>query len=109
MAKLTKAQRRDIEAALRSVNRAIEYIEQDRVAICIAATTNSAVDHTGDGSPGHEFRAGRPFERKHYKGREGMEWSIDRVRTLTPVNKGIGSDLVAVYTARDTLTAFLNA
>jgi hypothetical protein len=108
MAKLTKAQRRCIQSAIDSLDRALTFIERDRTAICITGEINSAVAHTGDGSPGHEYRAAAPYRTQDYTGRDDSAWSIDWVRTLTPIDKGIGSDLVSFYTARSTLQALLS-
>lgn len=109
MAKITRAQRRGLESALASVNRAIAYVEDPRVAVCRAGEINAAVPLTGDGSPGHEYRAGAPYRSQEYTGRDDSTRSIDWIKTLTPTDKGIGSNLVAIYTARDTLQALLTA
>ena len=111
MAKLTKAQRNQIRSALASIDRLIAFIESDKIAICRTGAINADVPNRGDGSPekGGEYRAAEPFETKQYKGRDDSEWSIDWVRTLSPISKGIGSDLVAAYTARQTLSAILES
>lgn len=109
MAKLTKAQRRDIEDALASVNRAIQFIESDRIAVCSVSDINAAVPHAGTGEPGHSYRAAAPYKSQAYKGRDDSEWTIDFIRELTPMSKGVGSNLVAVYTARQTLSRMLEA
>lgn len=111
MAKLTKVQRREIEGALRSVHAVIQFIESDHIAVCRAGRINAKVHHHGNGNPGsgHDYRAAQPFETVNYKGRDDAEWSIDYIRTLSPIDKGIGSDLVRLYTAQSTLAGFLEA
>lgn len=94
MAKLTKAQRQAIESVLASVNRAIAFIENDRIAICTAREINAAVEHYGTGESGHTYRAASPYRSQDYKGRDDSEWSIDWIRELTPIAKGTGSDLI---------------
>lgn len=106
-AKLTKALRREIDDALQSLNRAIAFIESDRIAICSKTDMNAAVSHTGTGEPGQSYRAAAPYMTKAYKGREDAEWTIDYIRELTPMSKGVGSDLVSIYTARQTLSRVL--
>ena len=111
MAKLTKAQRREIEGALRSVRAVIQFIESDRIEVCSAGKVNAEVRHygTGESGLGHVYRAAESFETVHYEGRGDAEWSIDWIRTLEPISKGTGSDLVRLYTAQTTLSDFLAA
>ena len=104
MAKFTKAQKRQMQSALDSMDRAIAFIEQDRIAVCVKGRVNAEVHH----GPA-EYRAAAPSERQQYEGVEGRKWSIDWIETLQPIDKGIGSDLVSLYTARRTLAAILDA
>jgi hypothetical protein len=109
MGKLTKAQRRDLESIAASLDRFFRWIESDSIALCRAGKINDAAAHYGDGSPGHEFRAASPFETKHHKGRDDSEWQISWIRTLSPISKGVGSDLMAAYTARSIVNRMLES
>ncbi len=102
MAKLTKLQRRQIENALASVDRAISFIEQERIAICSVREENI---RTAQGL--NEYRAPVSHRSQRYEGRDNSVWSIDYVKTLSPIDKGIGSDLVSIYTAKRTLEDIL--
>jgi hypothetical protein len=102
MAKLTIAQKRTLSSALQSLDRAIAFIESNRVAICVATEVNAA---TAQGP--NEYRAKEPHRSQDYVGRDDSKWTIDWVNQLSPIDKGIGSDLVSIYTARSTLRNFL--
>jgi hypothetical protein len=45
-----------------------------------------------------EFRAPR-IDAVPYEGRDGAKWTIEYVRQLTPISKGVGSPLVQLDTA----------
>lgn len=102
MAKLTKAQKREIETALISLNRLIAFIENPAIEICRSKSVNIETDH----GP-MDFRANAPHETKHFNGRDGVEWDITYIKELTPIDKGIGSDLVARYDVRQALVRLL--
>ena len=104
MAKLTKLQRRTIENAVHSINRTIRMIESNAYAVCLTGEINSEVAQTGD-----EYRAAKPHRAQEYTGRDGSSWSINWIRQLQPIDKGIGSDLVGMYTARQTLETMLES
>lgn len=101
MAKLTRAQRADIEGAMTALNRLIRAIEAENVAFCHKGLINNKVQQNRD------FRNGIIVKSKDYKGRDGSEWTIDFVETLTPMDKGLGSDLVARYDVKKYLERLL--
>jgi hypothetical protein len=103
MGKLTRKQRAEIEGALAALNRLIRLIESDRIAFCNVGTINALVPQ------GIEFRNGRIIETKEYKGRDDKPYKIDFVQTLYPMDKGIGSDLVARYDVKRALERLLEA
>lgn len=102
MAKLTKAQKNEIQVALNAVNRLIAFIEKPSVAFCNVKSVNIKTAQSS-----LDYRARDAHETKHYKGVDDREWDIDLVKELTPMDKGIGSDLVARYDIKKTLERFL--
>lgn len=102
MAKLTKAQRNELQVALNAVNRLIAYIESPSIAFCNVKSINIK---TPQGPL--DYRARDAHETKHYIGKDNYEWDVAFVKELTPMDKGIGSDLVARYTIKKTLERFL--
>ena len=102
MAKLTKAQRQQIETALNATNALIAYIERGDVAFCRVTELNQKVQQ----GP-MEYRALSSHRTQHYTGHDGLEWDIDYIKELTPMDKGIGSPLVQRYDIKRTLERLL--
>lgn len=107
MAKLTRAQRQSAQTALSCLNRAWAFLAADGTAVCRTGEINGAVPYTGKGDPGTEFRAAESYRTQDYEGRDGSAWTIHWHRTLTPINKNMGSDLVALHDARRALRDLL--
>lgn len=102
MAKLTKAQRQEIEMALSAVETMLNFINRPEIAFCRVTEINEQV------SQGPlNYRARDSHRTQHYVGREGAEWDISYIKEMTPMDKGIGSDLVAGWTTKKILERFL--
>lgn len=102
MAKLTKAQRRQIEGALESITKALAFINSDRIELCRVSEINAQCAQGPN-----DYRACVLNRSQTYRGNDGESWSIDYVRELSPIDKGVGSDLVRLYTAQDLLRDLL--
>lgn len=102
MAKLTKAQRQEIEMALSALDRLITFVNRPEIAFCRVTEYNEKVPQ----GP-LEFRARDSHRTQHYVGKEGAEWDIAYVKSMTEMDKGIGSDLVASHTTKKILERFL--
>jgi len=102
MAKLTKRQQREIRDAINSLERLMDFINDSRIEVCRRGRINEDVP------PGpQDFRQCSVEESKDYTGADGAEWTINFVATLDPMEKGIGSDLVAMHTTHKILRNFL--
>jgi hypothetical protein len=102
MTKLTRAQRKELESALSCLERGLRFIESDTIALARTGKINAACSHTT------EYRASpATIQRQDYTGRDDDRWHIDWIPTLEPISKGIGSDLVALYDAKRTITRLL--
>lgn len=75
---------------IEKTDRLIRFIESDHVAICRISEVNHLTKNTG-------YRPAEPHRTQHYKGRDDLEWDIDYIHELTPMNKTAGSDLVAAW------------
>lgn len=102
MAKLTRKQRQHIEAALAAVNRLNAFIESERIVVCRLQSVNVETAHGPN-----DFRARDIHETKRYIGRDGTEWDISYIKEMSPIDKGIGSDLVARYDIKKSLERLL--
>lgn len=100
MAKLTKAQRTKILAALNAIRALNNCIASKGVAFCHVTTINKDVPQN------RSFRNGEIVETKTYENGE-QKWSIDFITELTPMEKDIGSALVSRFTAEKILTDLL--
>ena len=103
MAALTRAQVRALQSMRADLAAARDYLMRGTTMIGHAGTINAAVPQ------GEEYRQARPFERKHYVGRDGSEWDIDFIRTVQPVAKEGGSDLVRLFSTIRALDNFIEA
>lgn len=103
MAKLTKKQKQKIEMALSALDRLINCIDSDQISFCRVEEINEKVAQGPN-----DFRARESHRSQHYIGRDNYEWDIDYIKQLQPMDKGIGSDLVARYTAKKILQDLLN-
>jgi len=106
MAKLTKVQRNTLSSTLADIDRALTFINSDQIALCAVSEINAQVPKGPK-----DFRSGEIVRSKDYEHRDPNEpgWTIDFVHELTPLSKGVGSDLVALYTAKQRLTTLLEA
>lgn len=102
MAKLTKAQRQQIQAALNATNALIAYIERDNIAFCNVKEINKDADQGPN-----DYRARDSHRSQHYTGQDGYEWDIHYVKEMTPVDKGIGSPLIQRYDIKRSLERLL--
>lgn len=102
MAKLTKAQRLQIETALNACNTLIAYIESEHIAFCHVKELNENVPHGPN-----DYRARESHRSQHYVGRDNYEWDVNFIRELSPMDKGIGSPLVSRYTIKKSLERLL--
>lgn len=102
MAKLTKAQKLQIQSALSAVNDLIKFIEREDIAFCHVKEINEQVAQGPN-----DYRARESHRSQHYIGRDNYEWDINFVRDLSPMEKGIGSPLVSRYTIKKSLERLL--
>lgn len=102
MAKLTKKQKIELDRLVQTVERLERFIMSDRIAICVDAEINSKVP-VGP----MEYRNGRVTRSQEYTGTNDTKWTIDFERYLTPIDKGIGSDLVALYNVKKGINRFI--
>lgn len=102
MAKLTKAQRLQIETALNATNALIAYIESESIVFCHVKEINEKVAQGPN-----DYRARESHRSQHYEGRDGTEWDINYIKDLSPMDKGIGSPLVQRYTIKKSLERLL--
>lgn len=102
MAKLTKAQKQEIEMAISAMERMLNFINRPEIAFCRVSEVNEKVAH----GP-LDYRARDSHRTQHYVGRDNYEWDINYIKEMTPMDKGIGSDLVAGYTTKKILERFL--
>jgi hypothetical protein len=96
MAKLTKQQKMELQSALSSIDRLIRFIEDPRTAVCRIEEVNEATANTA-------YRPAKSHRSQHYVGRDNHEWDINWIYELTPINKEIGSDLIAIYSAKKSI------
>lgn len=101
MAKLTKAQKQELQSILNGLVAVRSYVLKPSTVIAHAGTINAKVEQ------GSEFRAAKPFETKDYVGRDDSRWSIDFIRTLEPVEKEIGSPMASLAPSIAALQRFL--
>lgn len=102
MAKLTKKQREEIQSALASLARLNQFIDRQEIAFCRVTEINEQVAQGPN-----DYRARESHRSQHYSGRDGSEWDIHFIKELTPMDKGIGSDLVNRFTVGAILERFL--
>lgn len=102
MAKLTKAQKLQIQTALDACNALIAYIESENIAFCHVKEINEQVKQGPN-----DYRARESHRSQHYVGRDNHEWDINFIRDLSPMDKGIGSPLVQRYTIKKSLERLL--
>lgn len=102
MAKLTKAQKQQIQSALNATNALIAYIERDNIAFCHVKEINQDVAQGPN-----DFRAKDSHRSQHYIGRDNYEWDIHYVKEISPMDKGIGSPLIQRYDIKRTLERLL--
>lgn len=102
MGKLTKSQRKELEMVLSALDRLNLFIDNPAIAFCRVSEINQKVAQ----GP-FEYRARDSHRTQHYIGRDNAEWDIDYVNQITPMDKGIGSDLVSRFTARKSLERFI--
>lgn len=79
MGKITKYQQKELSLVLNNIGRTIEFIEQDTIAICRRDSTATTT--------------------LHYTRDDGC--------VLYEINKRLGSKLVSLWQAEDTLKTFL--
>lgn len=82
MAKLTKAQRKDLERALQQAEKASNYVMSDRIMVC---------------SPDHK---GKPY-------RSNQFYNEDQNLCIVNIEKRYGSELCQLQESIDTLKRFL--
>lgn len=102
MAKLTKAQKAQIQTALHATNLLIGFIERGDIAFCSVKEINEQVAQ----GP-LDYRARDSHRSQHYEGRDGTEWDINYIKEMTPMDKGAGSLLVQRYTIKQALEKLL--
>lgn len=78
-------------------------LENERYQVCLAGEINADVQQTSG-----EFREAVPYRSQDYTGRDDETWTIEYVRTLQIIDKTFGSDLVGIYTAKQTLETLLS-
>lgn len=104
MAKLTKIQHSTLTATLGDIDRALRFINSNQIALCSISEINNKVPKRD-----RDFRAEHIVRSQNYEHRDPDQpgWTIDFVQELTPLSKDTGSDLVALYTAKDRIAKLL--